>query len=714
MNILTFEKILNDLTFNVIDTKKATEEICKKDKLKRINYYAHIENITKEPLKDGQLQELNAIVGILQILYNSSAGSPINDSTYDTLQEMLIDLGIPRLTGSLEINAASKIEHSYKNLRGTLDKVYYLSPDEKRTNKSRKYLDDWIKRMESLYEKKTGKKIDLNMVKVMIQPKFDGCSCILEYDGKKAVWITRGDTRENKASDVTHIMNIFNDLYCTEEGGIKFEVMMTENNKDRINELYRHREYKNSRQIVTSIFNSNEADFKADYLYPVPLRIIHEGEEIEQIHPRLIEKFPTEICTLGDRDKIRQFANDNRIVVIDEMRFRTDGAVMTILDPNIQKILGRDRDINNFEVAYKFTEESAYTKVKNVEFYISEFGFITPVLVVNDVILKGNTINRISLSNKERFDELGFSYGDDVKILYDIIPYATIDEKCKRVPHGRKIQFANECPRCHEKLDLSVVQVQCKNPECPSRIVGKILNYCSNLRIQNIGYQTLDTLYAVGLLDNGIRSLYKLKKKSHEIEDIEGFGRLKTKKIISEIEAKRRLKDYEFFGSIGIEGLSIKTFESIFSAIPYTDFMNMINVKNFDLLMAKLVSVNGIAEKKAETLVDYLKDTKNRIELLKLIKVLFIHETFTTNSVPSKGRIVFTGCRPSEELSNVLKDHNWKPSDTWSKSAKYLVIPNDGYVSSKVTAAEAEGVPVIALNGNDAMEVLMKAIPNLL
>lgn len=711
---MTFEKILNDLTFNIIDTKKAFEEINSKEKMKRINYYAHIENITKEPLKDGQLQELNAIVGVLQILYNSSIGSPVSDSTYDTLQEMLVDLGIPRLTGSIEINSASKLEHKYKNLRGTLDKVYYLTPNEKRTNKSRKYLDDWIKSAESLYEKNTGNKINLNEVRIIIQPKFDGVSAVRETEKKRKVWISRGDTRINKASDVSHIMNIFDSLWEQEDCGIKFEVMMTEDNKNRINELYRNRHYKNSRQIVTATLNSNEADFKADYLYPVPLRIMYPGDDVESIHPDLMEKFPTTICTFGDRDIIRKFANENRWIVVNGMRLRTDGAVMTILDSDIQKALGRSNNINNFEVAYKFTEEAAYTKVKNIEFYVSEFGYITPVLVVNDVILKGNTVNRISLSNRERFDELGFSYGDDVKILYDIIPYATIDEKCRRVKNGRKIDFVKECPCCHAVLDLTKVQVQCVNPECSSRIIGRILNYCSNLRIQNIGYQTLDILYAAGLLKNGIRSLYKLKKKTYEIEEIEGFGKLKTRKIVAEIEAKRRLSDYEFFGSIGIGGLSIKTFESIFNKIPYTEFLNMIKLKNFDLLMAKLLTVDGIGSSKAETLIDFLKDTKQRIELLKLINVLTIIETYDIKKVQSKGKIVFTGCRPSKELSDILKNNNWKASDSWSKEAKYLIIPNDGYSSSKVAAAIKAGVPIIALNGINPLDVLTKSIPDLL
>ncbi len=692
---MTFEKVLNDLTFNMITAKEAYDEITKKDKLKRINFYVHIENISKDPLKDEQLQELNAIVGILQILYNASIGSPISDSAYDTLQEILVNMGIPRLTGSIEINDNNKVEHQFKNLRGTLDKVYYLFPDEKRTNKSRKYLDEWIKSTEALYEKNTGKKIDLNKEKIMLQCKFDGTSCILEDDGKP-LWLTRGDTRNNKASDVSHIMNIFNDIYASGSGnGIKFEAMMTEENKDKINELYRSHPYKNSRQIVTSILNSNEADFKADYLYPVPLRIMHKGDKVEQIHPDLIEKFPTQVCTFGDRGLISQFANENRYARVNGMRFRTDGVVMTILDDNIKIALGRDGNINNFEVAYKFTEESAYSRVKDIEFYVSDFGFITPVLVVNEVILKGNTVSRISLSNKERFDELGLCYGDEVKILYDIIPYATVDERCRRVPNGRKIEFVDTCPKCHEELDLTGVTVQCTNPICPSRVVGRMINYCSNLRIKNVGSSILESLYNNGLLNSGIPSLYKLRKHKHEIQDIEGFGKLKTKKIISEIESKRRLKDYDFFGSIGIQGSSIKTFQLIFDEIKLSEFLDMFKLKNFDLMRARLLTVKGIGELTTLSIINWMKDDRNRNELQKLLKEVKLEQTFRVASAPIKGVLVFTGCRASEAIIKALAKYDYRVSDNWVNSAKALIVPNSSFESSKVTKAKSLEVPIV-------------------
>lgn len=692
---MTIQKIWNDLSNNIISTKEAYEEI--KNKIKTINYYAHINDIRKEPISDGQLQELDAIVNILQTLYNSDIGSPVDDSVYDSLQEILIDMGIPRLTGSIITHESKKIDHKFRNLRGTLDKIYYLSKDEPRTNKSRRYLDEWMSSAEAIYFKSTGKKINLNDCKVLLQPKFDGVSAILEWDGKQATWLNRGDTSNNKASDISHIMSIFNDLFCNSDPvGMKFEVMVTEENKDRINSLYRNKSYKNSRQVVISTLNSLEADFKSDYLYPVPLRIAYPNDSIEQIHPMLLEKFPTDICLLSDRDKIRDYAFSVRYVNINGMRFRTDGIVITILDPKIQSVLGRENDINRFEVAYKFTEETAFTKVKDVEFYVSEFGYITPVLVVNDVIMKGNTVNHISLHNKERFDEMALCYGDTVKVLYDIIPYATIDESMPRQRNGRRIEFIQFCPRCREELDLNAVEVQCKNPSCPSRVVGRILNYCNSLRIKNIGYSTMDMLYSAGLLNHGIRSLYKLKKKANIIADLEGFGKLRTRKLISEIEAKRRLKDYEFYGALGIEGLSTKTFQMIFNNIKLSDFNTMLELKNFDLLFAKLLMINGIGESKAMLLIDYLKDSKNRNDLVKLLEEVSISESFSTTE--SKGKIVFTGCRPNDDLEEYIKSLGYESSDSWNNSAKCLVVPDLSYSSSKVGKAKDKNIPIIGIS----------------
>ena len=193
---------------------------------------------------------------------------------------------------------------------------------------------------------------------------------------------------------------------------------------------------------------------------------------------------------------------------------------------------------------------------------------------------------------------------------------------------------------------------------------------------------------------------------------LRGFGKLKTRKIIAEIEAKRRLKDYEFFGSIGIESLSMKTFQAIFKQIKFSEFVDMITLKNFDLLMGKLMMADGMGETRCRILVNYLKDTEYRNEVIKLLEELSIQETYGTGK-STKGKIAFSGCRPSEKEFDQLQKWGWEPTESFSKAAKYLIVPDENYESTKVTKAHESSIPVIPMGSSDLITCLKEAIPNL-
>ena len=123
----------------------------------------------------------------------------------------------------------------------------------------------------------------------------------------------------------------------------------------------------------------------------------------------------------------------------------------------------------------------------------------------------------------------------------------------------------------------------------------------------------------------------------------------------------------------------------------------MIELKNYELLKAKLVAVPGIAEKKADYFVEYLKDSKQLKELKKLIDELTLYETFGSKE-STKGRVVFTGCRPNDNVRARLTELGYEPSDSWSNSAVYLVIPSSGFTSTKVDKARERNIPIITMS----------------
>ena len=121
----------------------------------------------------------------------------------------------------------------------------------------------------------------------------------------------------------------------------------------------------------------------------------------------------------------------------------------------------------------------------------------------------------------------------------------------------------------------------------------------------------------------------------------------------------------------------------------------MIRLKNLALLQAKLISIKGIGEAKSDLLINYMKNDNNRKELDKLLKEVTLISSF--GIAKSKGRIIFTGCRPTDDDVSNIQQLGYEATDKWSNDAHALIIPFDSYTSSKVEKAVAKEIPIITL-----------------
>jgi len=695
---MSIETIRDKLLSKQLSLSEVKDLLADSESRRLLNYFLHRNVITREPMSDSELLQLQALVSILSILYNSEVDSPVSDDQFETLTELLIDAGQPRITSDIAINDDRKVEHNFPNLRGSLDKVHYLSKSEKQSNPSRKYLDDWIKSKEIAYQKATGKKINLNEELVTVQCKFDGLSAVMQVDPEGIItWITRGDTKRNLARDVSHVMRQFNSVFATSRGlGIKFEVLVSEEDKETINLLYQEKPYAGARQIVSAVLNSNEVDFKADYLHPIPLRMMTTFDDLEFIHMGLLD-YPHLTCKLSEREKIREFLEATKAVKrLDKQggSFHTDGIVITLRDTDICRALGRDDSINAFEVCIKRSDEFGYTTVKDVEFEVGLFGNITPVVLFQEVILNGSTLRRATLSNKARFDELALRYQDLIRVELNIIPMISVDDYCldyNSKQQRKKVNFPKYCPSCGSDLELNVIMVKCTNSRCHSQVIGRIYNWCDKVGIANLGYQTLQSLYTARLLDKGIRSLYKLKNKLTEVEDVPGFGKQRTRQIVAEIESKRFLPDYLIFGAFGIEGLAATTFKLIFQHLPYTDLL----ADDLTLLPSRLLDINGIGPEKSKLLISFFSDKEKVKEMQKLLEELRVEITYGTAVKASKGEIVFSGFRPTDVERRKIEENGYVVGDSLTKRTTILAVPDPSYRSDKVTKANKNNIIII-------------------
>ena len=699
-NKLTAElqKIYDELSTNNID--KAVAVMNSKEMREIFDAYFKKLDKDKEVDKDS-LDLLEMMLRIANSIYNYSGESTgLSDSEYDELVEYYRnktkndDFITERLIKDDDI-----VNHKFTSLRGTLDKIYKLTDEDKLKNKSQHDINYWVKSTERRLKENYAFDVDLLEEEVYVMPKFDGVSCIFECDkdGNLQRALLRGDTTRNETTDVAHIVKgVFKSPIGKSkyEYGLKTEVMMTNENFRKYNETY-NTNYKNSRSIVSSILNSDEPDERVDYLKIVPLRVSYwiNNEESQQELPASVFDYPYIRCKLKELEKIHNWSFDHFIT----NDLRCDGSVLMLVNEDLRKMLGRENHKNKFEVAFKFTEEIGYSKVTDIIFQTGLFGNISPVVVFKPITLKGNKVSRASLGSFARYTDLGLAKGDVIKISYDIIPYVDFvsgDHNCVRSGND-KIEPPLVCPECGKPYVLSEdgTYYKCENKNCPCRQRGKILNYCRKMGIDLISEITIDELYRRDLLMS-IEDLYSLEKKKRLITDIPGYGAKKVEAIINSINGKYEAYPSEIFGSIGIEGISKKIFANIFDVLDIDEVLEYSKAKNYEVFyMCK-----GIKEKSAVKLVDGINENRD------LIKFLLNH--FTVLVEPKRSQlfsVVFSKVR-DDDLEQYIMNHGGNVTNSVSSKTSFVVVPMLGVTSNKIQKAEELGIPIIELK--DAKEYI--------
>lgn len=652
------------------------------------------------------------------IEYETSIPSPVSDETYDKLVEKYKKMNNDQKIGSPSLSTDNKKTgfHKFPELRGSLDKVHFIKKEEIPEKDSRHAIEEFfigIKRsFESIHKQVPTLLINLDL-------KWDGVSHIFECSHDKLERVlTRGKVDMNLGIDISHIFKVpeWNlghmdtplpkNVFQSSSYGIKTETFMKTTSFEEYAKKIGGKRC-NRRSAVTSIVNKAEDEFEPSllqYLSHQPFQIASTdyfeltnedknwvyvgkiGEHHNYMYLDSPVSFEAEISDIqGILISIESGINQIKEEA-DARSIPIDGVVITVANKEVVEIMGRSSDKNKFQVAYKFPSGVKKTTVKDVIFSVGTIsGILTPVLIMEPVVINGNTIQNASLSNYEKMERLDLNIGDEIIVKYDIIPTVFKDETCKKGT-GKKIKAPETCPVCGGKLKEGIPK--CLNPNCQTKIPGKIYNYTKKLDIKNLGIETIRDFVDVGIL-KGIPDLYRMGSFINEISEMDGYGPKSASKIIKSPLEKRDLFPHQILGSIGIPDLSLKTMEKICRAYDIIELVN--HPEDF---RERLYHVNGIGEITADKFINGIEENRDTInQILTFVNLKSYSEIEEKHY---KDAVTFTNIR-EEEFESFLEENQIEVCDKQNARVNYVITPDSGTTSTKTKWAESHNKTILTI-----------------
>ena len=373
-----------------------------------------------------------------------------------------------------------------------------------------------------------------------------------------------------------------------------------------------------------------------------------------------------------------------------------DGIVIKVNSYSTQEEVGYTQKSPRWATAYKFPEEELATKLLDVELSVGRTGIITPVAILDPIVISGSTVSKASLHNKDIIDELDIHIGDMVvvKKAGEIIPKVVRVIKELRSSDSDKYIMPEVCPSCGQQTFTKPNDpfTRCKNPDCPDQNIRRIIHFASRdaLNIEGLGDKVVTTLYEKGIIAHTI-DLFSLERE--KLISLDRMGEKSVDNLLNAIENSKQNSLDKVIFALGILNVGKKA-----GKILAEKYLNLTNLMNATL--DELVNLDDVGQITAESILDYLSDENNIKFINDLIKVGMnpqyeVQEVNTDNIFAGK-TVVLTG-KLVELTRNEAKEYleKYGAKVTGSVTSKTDLVIAGEKAGSKLAKAEQLGIRVI-------------------
>ena len=588
------------------------------------------------------------------------------------------------------VNALSKVEHNHKML--SLEKTKSL--DE---------LNSFI-----------GKK------EAVIMCKMDGLTCSITYkNGELVAAETRGNGLVGE--DILHnarvLSSIPKKIPYKDELVIDGEIVCTYKNFEPFSN-----EYKNPRNFAAGsirLLDSKECSkrnltFVAwDVLSPMYYDSGEErsmSEKLNYIWPFGFTIVPKVVIPAYDADGgVVELSDviDHLTIQAKELGYPIDGMVVKFNDCAYGRSLGETGHHFKNAMAYKFYDETYWSKLLDIEWTMGRTGVLTPVAIFEPIDMDGSTVSRASLHNISimagLFGPFGPCRGDEVEVFKAnmIIPQIkSVKNVCSHYEEYQ-IKIPHECPICggmaQEWVINDSVSLICIDSNCPGKLINRLDHFCGKkgLDIKGISKATLEKLIDWGWLDD-YTGIFELSRFKDEWVQKPGFGIKSVEKVLNSISAGATCELHQFIAALGIPLIGSTASKEL--AKHFKTWEDFVVAAEGSYPFYQLPNFGGEMH---NSIVSF-----NYAEA-KLLAEHYIHFNYDKGEyTPAAGAdlsgkvFVITGklthFKNRDEIKARIEALGGKVTGSVSKNTNYLINNDVNSTSSKNATAKSLGIPILS------------------
>lgn len=551
----------------------------------------------------------------------------------------------------------------------------------------------------------------LGSQKGLLSWKLDGLTIVLTYDnGQLQKAVTRGNGEVGEI--ITNNARVFKNVPVTipfkGKLVLRGEAIITYSDFERINEQIPEADakYKNPRNLCSGSVRqlNNEITAQRNVHFFAFTLVSAQDVDFDNSRQRQFEwlkdqgfsvveyKMVTKDTIL---DTIEWF--EKTIVTND---FPSDGLVILYDDIAYGDSLGRTAKFPRNAMAFKWTDETAETTLREIEWSASRTGLINPVAVFDPVELEGTQVSRASVHNISIVESLKLGIGDRIKVFKAnmIIP-----QIAENLTQSSNLEIPEVCPVCGGKTQIKQVNdvktLYCINEDCQAKHVKSFAHFVSRdaLNIDGLSEATLEKFIQHGFLKN-FCDLYHLEKFRDEIIALDGFGEKSYENLLTSVENSRNTTLPKFIYGLGIANVGLSNAKMIVQALG-NNIEKIIHAGR-----QELEKIDGVGAVIADTFASYFENEKNKEEFYKLLQEMHIEKApdNQNNQILTGKVFVITGSLEHFENRNQLKERieqlGGRVTGSVTGKTSYLINNDSHSTSSKNKIAAKLGVPVITEN----------------